>query len=143
MGATIQVFLSRSKVPTVDDWNAALQREGFDLVIDPFELLSDDGYCPAFLKGKESGFEWYLSEVSKSEKLPDHPFKAFVGNCDLRAQLCFTSQANEEVVSVIAGAVLAKLCGGFYWDPETDQRFLQNEEAISVARKLAAQKGFA
>jgi hypothetical protein len=143
MGAAIRVFLSRSRVPTVADWNAALQREGLDVIIDPFSLLSEDGYRPAFLKGEESGFEWYLSEVSESEETPDYPFKAFVRNCDLRAQLCFTSQANEEVVSAIAGAVLAKLSGGYYWDPETDERFFQNEEAIAVARKVATEKGLA
>ncbi len=140
MSATIQVFLRNARLPSIDQWNAAIKAEGFDVVLDPFELRSDDGYLPAFLNGEESGFEWYLSSVAESEESPDYLFKAFVGNCDLIAQLCFTSLANEEVTSAIAGAVLAKLSGGYYWDPETDKRFLQGNDAIVAARRIAAQK---
>jgi hypothetical protein len=66
-----------------------------------------------------------------------------VGNCDLRAQLCFSSHANEETTAAIAGAVLAKWSGGYYWDPETDKRFLRGDDAIAAARKIAAKKGLA
>jgi hypothetical protein len=136
MSAAIQVFIRDSRVPTVADWNAAIMAEGFDLVLDPFDLRTDDGYRPASLKGEESGFEWYLSQVATSEELPAFPFKAFIGDCDLKAQLLFTSYANEDVASSIAGAVLAKLSGGYYWDPETDRRFLQGDDAIAAARKI-------
>jgi|ERR1043166_1078171 hypothetical protein len=142
MGAAIQVFLQESRVPTVGDWNAAIKTEGFDLVLDPFDLRIDDGYRPAFLKGGESGFEWYLSQVEKVEDLSDCPFKAFVGDCDLRAQLCFCSYANEEVTSTIAAAVLAKLSDGYYWDPETDERFFRGNDAVAAARKIATERGF-
>ena len=140
MSTDIQVFLQDSRVPTADDWNAAIKTEGFDLVLDPFDLRADDGYRPAFLKGEESGFEWYLSKVATMEEMPGFPFKAFIGDCDLKAQLCFTSYANEEVASAIAGAVLAKLSGGYYWDPETDNRFLQGDDAIAAAWKIAKEK---
>src|SRR5438128_1170303 len=137
MGAAIQVFLRDSKVPTVGDWNAAIKTEGFDLVLDPFDLRTDDGYRPASLKGEESGFEWYLSQVAAMEEMPERSVKPFIGDCDLKAQLCFTSYANEETTSAIAGAVLAKLSGGYYWDPETDDRLLQGNDAIAAARKIA------
>jgi hypothetical protein len=143
MSAAIQVFLCDSKVPTVDEWNEAIKVEGFDLVLDPWDPRTDDGYWPAFLKGEESGFEWYLSSVAETEEAPDYPFKASVGDCDLRAQLCFSSYANEETTAAIAGAVLAKLGGGYYWDPETDKRFLRGDDAVAAARKIAAEKGIA
>jgi hypothetical protein len=141
MGAAIQVFLQDSKVPTVGDWNAAIKAEAFDLVLNPFDLRADDGYRPAFLKGEESGFEWYLSQVATMAEMPERPAKPLIGNCDLRAQLCFTSYANEEAASAIAGAVLAKLSGGYYWDPETDDRFLQGDDAVAAARKIALERG--
>ena len=75
------------------------------------------------------------------EEMPESPVRPFIGDCDLRAQLCFTSYANEEVASAVAGAVLAKLTGGYYWDPETDTRFLQGDDAIAAARKIAKEKG--
>jgi len=141
MGAAIQVFLQAANLPTVDAWNAAIKAEGFDMVLDPFDLRIDDGYRPAILSGEESGFEWYLSDVARLEELPKFPFKAHIGDCDLQALLCFTSYAHEDVTSSIAGAVLAKLSGGYYWDPETDNRFLRGDDAIAAARKMVREKG--
>src|SRR2546425_10775574 len=103
MGAAIQIFLRNERVPTLSDWNAAITAEGFDLVLEPFDLRTDDGYRPAMLKGQESGFEWYLSPVAKLEEEPGFSVKAHIGDCDLKASLCFTSQANEDVASAIAG----------------------------------------
>ncbi|MDB6027795.1 MAG: hypothetical protein JWM68_4018 [Verrucomicrobiales bacterium] len=134
MSSAVQVFLHDARVPTVDEWNAAIKAEGFDLVLDSSDLRDDDGYLPALLKGQESGFEWYLSDVTTAEEDPQFPFKAFIGDCDRKAQLCFTSHADEDVTASIAGAVLAKLTGGYYWDPETDRKFLRGEEAIAAAR---------
>ena len=140
MSAAIQVFLRNTNVPVVNEWNSAIKAEGFDLILDWFDLRSDDGYRPATLSGEESGFEWYLSPVATTEEQPQCPFKAHIGACDLRAQLVFTSYANEEKAAAIAGAVLAKLTDGYYWDAEMDNRFLQGDEAIAAARKLNKEK---
>src|SRR6185295_16852600 len=120
MGAAIQVFLRDKRLPTVAEWNAAIKAEGFDLVLDPFDIRTEDGYRPAMLHGQETGFEWYLSPIASLEELPGFPFKAHIGDSDLRASLSFSSQANEDVASAVAGAVLAKLSGGYYLDQETD-----------------------
>lgn len=140
MSAAIQVFLRDAHIPTVNKWNAAIKAEGFDLILESFGLQSDDGYRPAMLKGEESGFEWCLSPVATAEEQPHFPFKLHIGDCDLRAQLCFTSYADEEKAAAIAGAVLAKMTGGYYWDAETDNRFLQGDAAIAAARKLIQAK---
>lgn len=120
----------------MDEWNATIKAEGFELVLDAFNLRTDSGYRPAMLKGAESGFEWYLSPVAKAEELPQFPFKAHIGNADLKADLCFTSYADEDVTSAIAGAVLAKLTRGYYWNPEIDDHFYQGEDAIAAARLI-------
>jgi hypothetical protein len=80
MGASIQVFLHRSKLPSVEAWNAAIKAAGFDVVLDPFDPSTDDCYRPAFLKGEESGFEWCVVEVATISEDPKFPFKAFIGN---------------------------------------------------------------
>jgi hypothetical protein len=135
MGAAVQVFFRNSALPTVDAWNAAIKAEGFDLVLDTFDLREDSGYLPALLKGEETGFEWYLSPVSDAEELESEQQRPDLGDCDTKAALCFTSYADEDVAASIAGAVLVKMIGGFYWDPETDDRFFHGREAIPVARK--------
>jgi hypothetical protein len=136
MGDAIQVFLKAADIPTVDEWNSAIKAEGFDLILDLFDLRIDDGYRPAMLKGAESGFEWYLSPVATAEELPQFPFKAHIGECDFKAVLIFTSYADEDVAASIAGAVLAKLTGGYYWNPETENKFLQGNDALVAARKI-------
>ena len=128
-------------MPSVDAWNAAIRSEGFDVVLDSFDPLTDDCYRPAYFKAEESGFEWCLSAGARLSEVPGYPFKAFIGDSDVRAELCFTSYANEAVTSAVAGAVLAKLSGGYYWDPETDKRFLRHDDAISAARRLANERG--
>lgn len=132
MGGVIKVFLHKSRLPTVETWNAAIKSAGFDLVLDPADLLADDGYLPAIWEGRESGFEWYLSPVTELEAIPPGD----IASADVQASLCFTSQAAEDVVACIAAAVLAKITGGFYWDPETDQKMHRDAAAISAARKI-------
>jgi hypothetical protein len=141
MGAAIEVFLRNEKLPTVDVWNAAIAAEGFDVILDAFDPRSNDGYWPASLNGNESGFEWYLSEVAQMEEVPAYPFKGFVGDCELRGQLCFSSHADEEAAAAIAGAVLAKLSGGYYRDAERDGRLLEGADAIAAAWKIVSAKG--
>ncbi len=147
----IYVFLRDAALPTVQDWNRAIKENGFNLVLDSFDLRNDDGYLPAWLRGEESGFEWYLEPVANMDEDPemDPPFlfKAFIGDCDLAASLKFISQANEDVTSSIAAAVLAKMTDGVFWDPgdpelcgnqEPTSTFLRGDEAIALARKRFA-----
>ena len=107
--------------------------------ISPVWLPPDVGVVvrhPAMLQGEESGFEWYLCSVARAEELPEYPFKEHFGDAELKADLCFTSYADEDVTSAIAGAVLAKLTGGYYWDPGIENRFLQGDDAIDAAWRM-------
>ena len=130
VGSAIKVFCKRSLLPTVECWNTALKAHGFDLVLDPFDLRTDDCYRPALWEGEESGFEWYLSD-----DLTDAP-REILSSADVEASLCFTSQAAEEVVSCVAAAVLAQVTGGYYWDAETEAQTHQGDAAIAAARKI-------
>jgi hypothetical protein len=50
VSAAIQVFLRRSNVPTVDDWNAVIKAEGFDLVRYP--VLEIEARVESFENGR-------------------------------------------------------------------------------------------
>jgi hypothetical protein len=132
MGSAIKVFLQKSRLPTVEAWNAAIRAAGFNLVLDQFDLREDDCYRPAIWEGEESGFEWYLASVAGLEVAPPGD----TGSADVEASLCFTSQAAEDVVSCIAAAVLAKMTDGFYWDAETEVQMHRGDAAILAAQKI-------
>jgi hypothetical protein len=135
MGA-IQIFLRSETLPSVATWNEAIKAEGFDLVLDPFDPRTEDCYQWAFLKGQETGFEWFLLPVAKIEEDEHYPFRTQIEDCDVRADLGASSPQSEEVASKIAGAVLANITNGFYLDAEAgDNVFLRGGDAIAVARK--------
>jgi hypothetical protein len=130
MAGVIKVFCKRSQLPAVDAWNEALKAHKFNLVLYAFDLRADDCYRPAMWEGNESGFEWYLSNDLSDAPPEVLPF------ADVEASLCFTSRAAEDVVSCVAAAALAKITGGFYWDPETEEQTHQGDAAIAAARKI-------
>src|SRR6185503_1171268 len=131
MSTAIQVFLPDTRLPTVEEWNAAIKAEGFDLALNPFNPRKDNGYRPALIHGEDSGFEWYLSTVMELKRSPDFPFAAEIGNCDVQASLVFGSRADEAAAASVAGAVLAKLAGGCYHDAEGSGGLLRGDEAIA------------
>jgi hypothetical protein len=135
MGA-IQVFLRNEKLPSVETGNEAIKAEGFDLVLDPFDPRTEDCFRPAILKGQETGFEWFLLAVAEIQEDQYYQVRNRVEDCDLRADLDAASPADEEVAAKIAGAVLAKITGGFYLDAEgSNLVFRRGDAAVEVARK--------
>src|SRR5690349_8616815 len=65
MSMELHVLLSTPEVPTVAEWQAAIQARGFDLMLDPnLNLQADAGFTPAAYKGQETGFEFDLSPAS-------------------------------------------------------------------------------
>lgn len=138
MSAAILVYFKDSKLPTVDEWNAAIKAEGFDLVLDPFDPRTDSCYRPAILNGRGSGFEWYFNALTAEDKteLSDMPQ---IVDCDCLASLHYTSMADEDVATSIAAAVLAKLTGGFYLDTDRGNDLFDGPAALDVAREAVAE----
>ncbi len=139
MSATIQVFLKSEKLPTVAEWNAAIKAQCFDVVLDPFDPRKDNGYRPAMLKDAESGFEWFISPVTATEVAEMYPDSPQLAGCDLQADLSFSTQADEDVTTIIAAAVLASMTGGYFANTETDTRVLSGNEALAAAREEVLQ----
>lgn len=60
MSNELLAFIAKSKVPTKDAWQAAINECGFDLRLDPeMKPIEDSAFSPATLMGKESGVEIY------------------------------------------------------------------------------------
>jgi hypothetical protein len=124
MSIAVHVFLNSSLLPSVEEWNAAIKAEGFDLALDAFDLRTDSGYRPATLKGEESGFEWSLSSNTYFNEYAESPERAQIRGCDLEASFWFGSRGDEHVAACIAGAVLAKMTKGFLMDVEGEGKLL-------------------
>jgi hypothetical protein len=137
MGA-ITVFFHRAAIPSVHQWNDALRAEGFDLVIDPFDLLQEDGYRPAMLCGHEVAFDWLFYKSFDLDE-EDAPFiSPHIGDRDVRTDLD-GKEEGEELAGRIAGAVLAKITNGLYWDREQSTIVvLPGNAAVEVAKKALA-----
>lgn len=58
-------FIHKSKVPSRDQWQAAVDAAGFDLKIDPeLKVFEDEGFMPCKLLGRDSGVETYFSPTN-------------------------------------------------------------------------------
>jgi hypothetical protein len=59
-------FMQKAKVPSRDEWQAAVDRLGFDLQIDPgLRPFEDSGFLPCKLSGRDSGFEIYYEAADE------------------------------------------------------------------------------
>jgi hypothetical protein len=122
----------RLNLPTVEQWNTAIKAEGFDLVIDPFDLREDDGYRPGLLRDEESGFEWFLGPVAEEyESLS----RSELGSSNMEASISYASYADEEIAAVIAAAVLTKITDGYYVNNDQDGVLYRQDAALAIARK--------
>ena len=66
MSNTQAAFLERSRVPTRDQLQAAINALGFDLSLDPeFTPFEDEGFSPCVLLGsEEAGFEIFYDDAN-------------------------------------------------------------------------------
>lgn len=59
-------FITKSSVPTLPQWQKAVDEAGFDLKIDEsLVVLEHSGFLPCVLLGKQSGVEVYYTSVSE------------------------------------------------------------------------------
>ena len=129
MSVTLYVSCKKSSLPTRDQWQAAITKAGFDLVLNPFEWKSQSGFLGAKYKGEKSGFECMAEDakpVAKQlgMKLPD-------GN-DVVVSFVFGSDVTESHAATAASAVLAQCAQGAYFDEYSDE-LLDGATAINIA----------
>jgi hypothetical protein len=58
-------FVRDAKLPTIPQWQAALDRAGVGIVLeDVGDLRTHTGYLPATHRGHPSGFEWFYGPLA-------------------------------------------------------------------------------
>jgi hypothetical protein len=135
MSVESYVFLRDERLPSVADWQQALDRAGTGIVIDPIDdLRRHTGYLPARFNGHESGFEWYYGPAQEilgqmPEAIGDRTHAVdFVTHSDMRELIC----------GLVAGAILAKLADGLVLDEESGE-FSDGDKALELARRAEAE----
>jgi hypothetical protein len=127
------VFLRDERLPTLEQWQAALDRAGVGITLDPVgDLRIHSGFLPARHREHPSGFEWHYGPVAENL---GGPAPAGVGDRDHVAQFVTFSDLREAVCAAVAGAVLAQLADGRAHDDGPDGA-VGGDEALARARAM-------
>ena len=127
------VVIRDARLPTIDQWQAALDRAGTGIVLENVgDLREQFGYVPVIHRGHASGFEWFYTTVQ--EFFDDDPPDG-LGDRTHVVDLITHSDSREFVCARIAGAVLADLTDGLVGDDNSDT-FISGSEALEIARGL-------
>jgi hypothetical protein len=125
------VFLHANRLPTISEWQRALDEKQCGIVLESIDdLHTHSGYLPVDYRGHPSGFEWFFGPVAdvfgeKPEAVGDRSHAIdFVTHSDMQELIC----------SMIAGAVLAKLANGLVLDEESGE-FINGDEALKIAKQ--------
>lgn len=155
------VYVGTPELPNVDQWLQEIEAAGFCLSLDPeVNLKSHSGFWPAKYRGKLTGFEFYYDGVFRLRELPHNahvvrPSRFWIrfgfllrphgpDRLGLRSRepgwpvvsFRFGRYFSELVAATIAGAVLAKMTHGHYYEAESDTLW-DGERAMEVAKQLA------
>jgi hypothetical protein len=128
-------FVRDAKLPTLQEWQSALDKAGVGIVLeDVGDLRTHTGYLPGTHLGHPSGFEWYYWPVAENfgGDLPngldgrDHVINC-VTHSDMREMVCGS----------VACSVLIQLADGVFLDNESDL-LLEPAEALEKTRSWVA-----
>ena len=125
------VFLQENRLPTIAEWQRALDEEQCGIALEPIkDLRTHSGYLPANYCGHQSGFEWFFGPIAetfgeKPEAVGSRSHAIdFVTHSDMRKLIC----------GMIAGAVLAKLADGLVFDEESGE-YIDGSKALEIAKR--------
>lgn len=123
-------FVRDAKLPTIAEWQAALDRAGVGIVLeDVGDLRTHTGYLPATHRGQPSGFEWYYGSLAGH--FGGHPpvgldGREYVVNCVTHSDM------RELVCGSVACSVLSQLADGMFLDEESGA-LLGPQESLAQA----------
>ena len=125
-------------MPTPAAWQAAIQRNGFDVDLDVnFDPATHSGFLPARYRDRDAGFEFLLHDVVPGEMGSEERIAAADGY-DQCVSLITHSDLAEAISATIGAGVLAELTGGLLWDDESGEGH-PSQRAVEWARASEAE----
>ena len=106
-------FLRDEKLPTLGEWQVALDGANVDIILDDVgDLRKHTGYLPAQFRGQSCGFEWFYGPLAENYGCgpPDG-----LGGRDHVINCVTHSDMGELVCGLIACSVLSQVADGFSW----------------------------
>lgn len=135
-------FVRDPKLPTVPQWQAALDQAGTGIVLgDVGDLRKHTGYFPATHRGHQSGFEWNygpLAEYFGGDPPDGLDGREHVINCVTHSDM------RELACALAACAVLSQLADGMFYDEESGgllEPVAAMAEAVSAERYIKPRSG--
>lgn len=123
-------FVRDGKLPTIPQWQAALNQAGVGILLeDVGDLRTHTGYLPATHRGEPSGFEWFYGPLADNfggDPPQGLDGREYVINCVTHSDM------RELVCGSVACAVLTQLADGMFLDEESGG-LLNPEEALNQA----------
>lgn len=130
MALELNVYVNREKLPSATRWKQEIARMGFTWTFPGrLDWAEQSGHLPARLNRRETGFELDVFANTPDEEPPAEAteFDSFVG-------FRFSTPA-EAAAAHIAAAALAKLTGGFLFNPD-ENRPWSADDALREARGI-------
>ena len=119
MSVVLQVFLTAERMPTPQQWAAAVRAHGFDMDLDTdFHVHDSTGFRRCKYKGHDAGFEYYFDAVdwNADPDESDEGIREAIGGRDSFVSLVTHSSWHEFATSVIASGVLCAISDGVLID---------------------------
>ena len=129
MSLELGVYCDRSKLPTAQQWSAAIKKDGFNFVfVDGLNWKKPGGAVK--LNGDETHFQLNLFP-NRADEDPPKPAAKF----DSLVAFRFGTTGGE--AALLAAAALSRLTKGYLYDPDMDAP-LKAADAVAEARRMLA-----
>jgi hypothetical protein len=133
MSMELHVLLSKSRLPDVRQWQAAIDALGFDVKLDSsLKIGINTGFLPAKFMGRDSGFEFDISPASEIKETYSEFADAFAER-DVSGNFRWGGDLNEMASALVASAALTKLSDGICFDPQ-EGACLDSASAVEQAK---------
>jgi hypothetical protein len=123
------VILRDDRLPSLEEWQRAIDSLGVDISLDSIDnLRKHSGYLPAKFNGLDSGFEWFYG--LSAEFFRDTPID--VEDRNYTINFVTRSDMQELMCALFAAGALAKVADGLFYDEENGV-FVSGDRAIEIA----------
>lgn len=135
MSVCVTVYLRRSAMPALAQWQRAIHDAGFPVELDAdFDVETSRGFRPCRFRGVETGFEYLPSEVDESEwaelEVPE-------GTDFVVTLISFASDVLEYPCSLVAAGALCRASGGLLVDSWSGESCSSERALAWVAQRLS------